>query len=695
MISWITNVRFTSLFGLLALSLNVTSQERGFIIDKYSENQLKIQSGSFSYLENKSNKALQVDKLIKQNFKLLKTTVPNFGFISHDVWFKTNLNNTTDRDQEFYLTLSNANLDKADLYLYNETNELVSTQKFSDLLSYERREYKSRKPVFKIFIPAHQKINLLLDVNNGGEQFHFDLKFMELRQLNSSENAESYFLGIFMGLLLFSILLNAYMFILTKDRLSLFYSLYLIALFLLQGSLLGFGKIYLWQDSAFLSNHANPLFASVSVLFLLYFVRYYLNLRVHLERMDHILNWISYPILLSIFLSCIPHRISYEASVILINAITLILNLLILPVAYLVWRKGYRPALLFLIAFMILVLSVFAFILKNFGVIPSNFVTDYGFQIGSAAEVLLFSLGIIIRFRNVQKEAITRLEEVNRLKEVANEELERKVIQRTQEIEDKKTEIEAKNKEIVSSIAYARRIQETILPDKEKVEKILPGVRIMYRPKDIVSGDFYWIESKEIGGHTHRFFAVADCTGHGVPGAMMSVLCHSALNRTLDEINNPNAAAFLEKTDRYLKMELSRNQQGINDGMDISLVIYNSDNSELFYAGANNDLWILRGSEIQEFDAVRRPIGLGGPDTPFELHRIQLHENDRIVLFSDGLVDQFGGEKGKKLRKSKLREWLLISRELPSETVIDFVDQKFTGWKGNEEQTDDVTMMVW
>jgi serine phosphatase RsbU (regulator of sigma subunit) len=176
---------------------------------------------------------------------------------------------------------------------------------------------------------------------------------------------------------------------------------------------------------------------------------------------------------------------------------------------------------------------------------------------------------------------------------------------------------------------------------------------------------------------------------------MMSVLCHAVLNRTLDEMTNPNAAEFLEKADELLKKELSRNQQGINDGMDLSLAIYCSDTSELYYAGANNDLWIQRGKETLEFDAVRRPIGLGGSDTPFELHRIELIAGDRIILFSDGIVDQFGGEKGKKLRKSKLREWLTICSELPAETMIDFLETKFLDWKGTEEQTDDVTVMVW
>lgn len=688
-------MRFIFIYLFLSLSLSVFGQESGFVIGPESVNELKMRSGSMSFIENRTIKIIGPEKLIDRKLRILKTSVPNFGFIPFDVWFRTKIMNQTEEDQEFYLVLSNANLDKANLYIFSSDGKLLNTQRFSDLKPYSSRENKARKPVYKIQIPSAQQVILLLEVNNGGEQFHFDVKFKDLKHLHATENNESFFLGFFMGILLFTILLNAYMFILTRDRLSMYYSLYLIALFLLQGSLLGFGKIYLWSDSAFMSNHANPLFASLSVYFLLYFVRAYLNLRVLLERVDRILNWFTYAVILSIVLSCIPLKITYEAAVILINILTLLLNLLILPVAFAVFRKGYKPALLFLIAFLILVLSVFAFVLKNFGLIPSNFLTDFGFQIGSAAEVLLFSLGIIIRFRNVQKEAINRLEEVNRLKEVANEELERKVRQRTQEIEDKKTEIEAKNKEIVSSIAYARRIQEAILPDQEKVQRILPNVKILYRPKDIVSGDFYWIEEKQLGAHHYRFFAVADCTGHGVPGAMMSVLCHAVLNRTLDEMTNPNAAEFLEKADQHLKMELSRNQQGINDGMDISLVIYCAETSELFYAGANNDLWIQRGTQLLEFDAVRRPIGLGGPDTPFELKRITLLEGDRILLFSDGIVDQFGGEKGKKLRKSMLREWVSICGELPNETMIEFLESKFMDWKGSEEQTDDVTVMAW
>lgn len=693
MTSWTTVFRVLFSVVLLLSSLPAQGQESGFVLNDETARRLQTHRESFSFFENKETK-VDLPTLLKRELRTMESSVPNFGFIVHDVWFRTHITNSSSHVQELTLALSNPNLDVADLFLFDTQGNLLSLQRYSDKEPFSKRRPLSRKPTFTITVPADEKIFLLLKVNNGGEQFHFDISFRKQYYHEQRETSEAWFLGIFFGILGFTILLNIYMLILNRELLSLYYSLYLIAGLFLQLSLLGYGKMYLWPDSAFMSNHANPLFASVSVFFLLEFSRRYLNLENTLPRFDTIFAYISYPIGLCVILALLPFDSTYQLSITMINALTLILNIFILPVAWMVVRRGYKPALLFLFAFLILVLSVFAFILKNFGVIPSNFLTDFGFQIGSVMEVLLFSIGIIIRYRNVQREAISRLEEINKLKEEANEVLEKKVEERTSEIERQKVELQQKNVEIISSIAYAQRIQKAILPDSEKLRKVLPQAKILFLPKDIVSGDFYWIEEKQIGAHRYRFFAVADCTGHGVPGAMMSVLCHNVLNRCLETMDNPNAAELLEKADDLLEKELAANEHAINDGMDISLGVLEPETREFYWAGANNPLWILRNGELIEYDAVRRPIGFGGSKDPFELVRIQLEIGDRLLLFSDGIVDQFGGPDGKKLRKKQFREWIDVCKELPTETMLDHFSNEFLLWKGEQEQTDDVCVMI-
>lgn len=688
--SWTTKLILLLFTFHLSIGL---SQEQAFLVHR-DQNKVVWELGNFSHYLNEDNRQIKADSLVSLHLDILNSPVPNFGFETRDVWLRTKIEYRLLNKSDALLVLGNCNLDIAEIFLYDAKNQLIQHELVSDLKAYSDRKIHSRKPVFNLHFQGFKKYTLLLRLNNGGEQFHTDINFSTKNEFHELENSESYFLGIFMGLLFFSILVNVYMFILTKDKLSFYYSFYLIALFFLQGSLLGFGKIYAWPNSPFWSNHANPIFASLSVYFLILFARHYLTLPENFKKIDRIFKWIGIIVLAIIVLSFIPNDFSYRTSVVAINVITLLLNLCILPIAIYVYRAGHKQALLFFVAFTLLVLSVFAFILKNFGVIPANFLSNYGFQIGSAMEVLLFSLGIIIRFRNVQRDAITRLEEINFLKEKANEELEQKVEERTIEINLKKVEIEEKNKEIVDSINYAKRIQLAILPPNEKLKNLLPGMEVFYQPKDIVSGDFYWIEEKSIAEQKYSFIAVADCTGHGVPGAMMSVLCNSILNRVLETSNDTDPALFLERVDQLLKSELSKSQENIRDGMDLGLVIQCQDDKTCYYAGANIPLWILRNREIIELDSVHRPIGFGGDDRSFEGGKIETQVGDTLLLFSDGLVDQFGGAQGKKIRKKLLREWILESPQVSREELQQSIAQRFNTWKGKEEQTDDVTLLL-
>ena len=681
--------KLISIFSVLLFSKFLFGQEQLICLDGLDAAILKEH---FVFYENPNKELIEPSELLSKELTLSPSRVPNYGFIPHDVWFRFQLKNCSDKTVDYHLLLGNPNLDLARLYIFNG-KEQKSNISFSDLEPFDINK-SVRKPDFPINLKIGEEVTLLLQVNNGGEQFHFDLGLVSVDTLNKKERSESYFLGIFMGLVVLVILLNVYLFLLTKDQLALYYFLYLIPLLLLHISLLGFGKFYFWPNSAYLANHANPIFASLSVFFLLQFVRLYLNLNSYLPKLNITFKYLGYFVGIVALLSAIPFSFPYRTSIILINGITLILNLLIIPTAFIVLKKGYRPALLFIFAFSILVISLFGFILKNFGVLPSNFVTDFGFQIGTAAEILLFSMSIIIRFKQAKESAIKNLEEINAIKQRANLELETKVKERTAEVVEQKQKLEEFNKEILSSITYAKRIQTAILPGREKTKSVLPEGHIFYLPKDIVSGDFYWMEDKLLGEKRLSYFAAADCTGHGVPGAMMSVLCSKILSQELEMLNEHDPATLLEQVNIKLIEELSKNDSEIADGMDISLAALNRENHELLWSGANNPLVILRNDEILEYSGVKRPIGASDSQLPYETHCIPLFSGDRIYLFSDGIVDQFGGEKGKKLRKKQLLDWIMGTKNLAPEKQLEFIQNSFINWKGTEEQTDDVLLIL-
>jgi serine phosphatase RsbU (regulator of sigma subunit) len=259
---------------------------------------------------------------------------------------------------------------------------------------------------------------------------------------------------------------------------------------------------------------------------------------------------------------------------------------------------------------------------------------------------------------------------------------------RRKEAEDK---IKDQFHEIQDSIKYAKRIQNAILPPQKLVKEYLPQSFVLYKPKDIVAGDFYWME--------HRgdsiLFAAADCTGHGVPGAMVSVVCNNGLNRSVREYNLSEPGKILDKTREIILEEFEKSEEEVKDGMDISLCSLNMKERKLEWSGANNPLWIIRkdAHEIEEIKANKQPIGKYADIKPFTTHELKLSEGDTVYVFTDGFQDQFGGDKGKKFKAAKFKELLLQIQSLSMEEQRVRIDEAFESWRGKIEQVDDVCVI--
>lgn len=269
-------------------------------------------------------------------------------------------------------------------------------------------------------------------------------------------------------------------------------------------------------------------------------------------------------------------------------------------------------------------------------------------------------------------------------------------------IEDQKKEVdmaydqlEEKNTEILDSIAYAKRIQSAILPPQSVLKKELKDAFVFYKPKDIVAGDFYWLEPQK----ERVLFAAADCTGHGVPGAMVSVVCNNGLNRSVREFGLTDPGEILDKTRAIVISEFEKSEEDVKDGMDIALCslsgVEGGSTQTLEYAGANNPLWIIRkdGKTVEEIKASKQPIGKYTNPQPYVTHKIELDKGDSIYIFSDGYADQFGGDKGKKLKSKNFKELLLSMQGEEMERQKQLLDEAFDEWKGDYEQLDDVCVI--
>ena len=252
-----------------------------------------------------------------------------------------------------------------------------------------------------------------------------------------------------------------------------------------------------------------------------------------------------------------------------------------------------------------------------------------------------------------------------------------------------KENMELKNKEITDSITYAKRIQTAILPTDNMVKKFLGESFVLYLPKDVVAGDFYWLEITK----DTVLFAVADCTGHGVPGAMMSVVCHNALNRSVREEGLTDPGKILDRTREIIIQELGKSNEDVKDGMDISFCALNKETLVLKWAGANNPLWYVRNAVLIEIKPDKQPIGQYLNSNPFNTHTIKLVQNDILYISTDGYQDQFGGEKGKKFKASNLKQLLLRIHSKSPEEQKKIIQRDFVSWKGTNEQVDDVCII--
>ncbi len=272
-------------------------------------------------------------------------------------------------------------------------------------------------------------------------------------------------------------------------------------------------------------------------------------------------------------------------------------------------------------------------------------------------------------------------------------ELEEKVKERTLKIEKQKEEIEEQKKHIMDSIYYARRIQNAILPSFHVIDNYLKDYFILYLPKDIVSGDFYWMNG--IDGLC--MIAAVDCTGHGVPGAFMSIVGFNQMNYAVSVKKARSAASIMDELNAGVISTLNENvsDSSIKDGMDMALCIFDFKRMNLEFAGANNPILLIRDGEVTMYKGDRFPIGVyeGSVPKPFSNNEIDIRTGDCVYMFSDGYPDQFGGPDNKKFMLRKFQELLRDVHSMPMNKQKEILAQRLTEWRGDNEQVDDILVI--
>jgi two-component system, sensor histidine kinase LadS len=554
----------------------------------------------------------------------------------------------------------------------------------------------------RMYLPPGQTDTLFLRVTLGPESVLSSLIFTvsTQRSVLAHDRSKRLVFGIFTGILLIMILYHIPLFVRGRESSYLYYILYILAFLIFFINKEG----YIYELIPRLIHAPVTIFLlEISLLFYLLFGRAYLDTRNTLQSWDTILLiavWFTVGGLILNFTIImlqgmgvdVPFFIELGGLTIIIASAIGCLFLAIGP-AMILTRENFQPARYFLFANLFLILGIATnYALEDYAL------GKHSLEFGVTLQILTFSIGLSERINLLkksrelaQRRIIDQLKENAALKDKVNRELEDKVQERTFEIQAQKEHIEKQNKEIKYSFDYAKKIQNTVLPGNEVFETLFGEHFIFFKPRDIVSGDFYWISQSD-----HRIIlTAADCTGHGVPGSLMSMLGITMLHEIVNEKGVMNSDVILNQLRmsiaRTLKQEGKIGEQ--KDGIDMALVIYNMKTRQLEFSGANNPIYIVRNGEMLEYKGNNMPVAYYENMSDFTRYTIDMKRGDRVYMFTDGFPDQFGGPQGKKFKYRPFKDLLLEVHERPMEEQHRILSLIFEEWKGDLSQIDDVLVI--
>jgi len=522
---------------------------------------------------------------------------------------------------------------------------------------------------------------------------------------------ESFLWGMFLGIILILFIYNLFLFISVKEVSFLYYSLFIFFSLIMHAFRIEDLSVFLSKLLPYIGMFDPTFFYfSISTIFFLFFTRSFLNLKEKYKKINKSVIFLLIYLLINSITSLhdfgVPELFWGPYHI-------LALMLYVYLISIYCWKKGDKSAKYFVIANTVYTLGVLISIFKIIGVIKFPY-TMYTFfladQIGSIGlyTLLSFALGNKINLLKkdtieAQEKALVFLEEKVKERTIEIEQANEEITSQRDEVVKQKEIIEEIHHEISQSIDYAQRLQGSILPDENILKKYLNDHFVLFKPKDKVSGDFYWWAHVE----SHTIITAADCTGHGVPGAFMSMLGTSFLREIVQKEYITHTGVILRKLRKEIIKSLKqKGEQGEQkDGMDMAIISINHETNVIQFSGAYNPLYIitdrqLDGIESQkdienfyEIKPDKMPIAIYEKMDNFQTHELLLEKGDLLYMFSDGFADQFGGPKGKKYKYKPFKQMIAENCNKPMNEQKELLNQAFEDWKGTYEQIDDVVVL--
>ena len=610
-------------------------------------------------------------------------------------WLRFTLHNSSSHD-DWLLELRNGYMGIFDLYTVHDGKYTYASGGF--FRPYAESRYHSYEFITHKLLLQPGETRTYYIKTASPTPIMFSLYTVSQKRFVQRATVLEYTLGIYYGIILVLFIYSIFNYIAMRNRSYLYYGFYVLFIALLIFCIDGRMNRFFTSEYPYFNLKLLDIIMMLGIFFGIAYAQAFLNTKALIPKFNKVLGAFKIGALI-LAVGVIPF-VPASFGITLAKSTPIPSLIMIMLAGWLCYKKGYAPARLFLIGFGVFAIGGAVSNLSFSAVIPASIYTIYAIHVGSALEAVILVFGLSQQMRlmkhekeSAQEETIKHLKENEQLQTKVNRELEEKVRERTAEIESQKVLIEEKNKDITDSILYARRIQQAILPDNKYLMNVLKDHFVLYKPKDIVSGDFYWTEDRD----GKALFAAVDCTGHGVPGAFVSLLGYNGLNQAVNEKRITDPGEILNELDGYMQQALkhSTNQTTVKDGMDIALCCLDRKQQVLRFSGALNPAYIVRNGEIIVLKGDRFPIG-GEQITErkkFVTQEFALQKNDMIYVFSDGYADQFGGDKGKKFMSRQFKELLLKMNNEPLPGQKQLLENRLEEWRGSLEQVDDVLVI--
>ncbi|HON52946.1 MAG TPA: 7TM diverse intracellular signaling domain-containing protein, partial [Bacteroidales bacterium] len=547
---------------------------------------------------------------------------------------------------------------------------------------YKSRQIQNRFFIFKIEIPINSQITYYIRVFNVGEATRLPLSLTHIDETANIQARSDFFSSIYYGYILFSIIFLVFMYLEFKRIHFLFLALYTFSMAFFLFIVDGYAFQFLWPNFTYISNISIIFFALISAVSLLYFTNIFLESHTIVKNITQVLSAIA--IIIFIW-NLFPYPYNYF-SFISVNIFSMIVVCFIAILAiYKYYKNRNHYNTLFLFSLIFILLTVLIYVFRNFAIFDIPIISANSIKLGLAGQITLLSVSTITQFREFFQKSNKFLEEMIQKRTVL-------ISSQNNQLQEQNKKIAQQYKEIKQSMTYAKRLQNAILPNKYKFSSVFKDHLILYKPRDIVSGDFYWIAEKR----KKTYIVTADCTGHGIPGAFLSMLGISFLNQIVSKNHDISPHDILHKLGLLFSETINNHEDNMTrDSMDISICLIDHTTKIMEYAGAYNPIYIIRNQELYELTvdkfSLHKDYASEMPKFTNKIYTLQ--ENDRVFMFTDGYADQFGGENNKRYSKRRFKQLLVQSASKPMSEQKTILEMTHDNWKGKLEQVDDILVL--